>query len=243
MTPLDVVLVCAVGGGPTDAERKRADAAEAAARLGVAAAKGGSRLVVMLAEFKEFVSAFVSDITRHSLPLFRARDISLAPALRARGRCTQRTAAYRWLWIQSCTGCIGGIIQGCFSYYWFQDCYPHGYYFLGWKVSHSVQTAVSVNIIVGTFTNICVSWSGNYWREREGGAADLPGPQPHSATGNPDQAHHHTQWCDRNHRLADPVLVCLLLIMVSGGFSARHPVHDCDLLDRVPAISGRGGHQ
>jgi hypothetical protein len=187
MTPLNVVLVCADGGGPADAERKRADAAEAAARLGVAAVKVGSRLVVMLAEFKEFVSAFVSDITilLYSLPLFRARDISLVPALRARGRRTQRTAAYRWLWIQSATGCIGGIIQGCFSYYWFQDCYPHGYYFLGWKVSHSVQTAVSVNIIVGTFTNICISWSGNYWREREGGRQICLGPSLTLRQGTP----------------------------------------------------------
>ena len=32
-----------------------------------------------------------------------------------------KTPAYRWLWIQQFVGTIGGIIQGAFSFYWFQD--------------------------------------------------------------------------------------------------------------------------
>jgi hypothetical protein len=46
----------------------------------------------------------------------------------------------------------------------------------GWKISNSVQTAVSVNIIAGTAINICISWSGDYWREREGGRQICLGP-------------------------------------------------------------------
>lgn len=39
-----------------------------------------------------------------------------------------------------------------------------------------MQTAVSVNIICGTAVNICISWSGDYWREREGGRQICLGP-------------------------------------------------------------------
>lgn len=125
-------------------EKKRQETAAAAAERGLAIAKSG-RLVLLVAEIKEFVSPF-------------------------------KTPAYRWFWIQQCTGILAGIIQGCFSYYWFQDCFPNGYYFFRWKISDHVQTAVSVNIIVATAVNICISWSGDYWREREGGRQICMGP-------------------------------------------------------------------
>ena len=70
-------------------EKKRVETAAVAAERGVAMAESGYA-VYLIAEIKEFVSAF-------------------------------KTPAFRWLWIQSVVGCIGGIIQGCFNYYWFRE--------------------------------------------------------------------------------------------------------------------------
>ena len=76
---------------------------------------------------------------------------------------------YRWLWLQGFVGCIGGIFQGCFLFFWFQDCFPDGYYFFHWKLTSSVQSAVSINGMTGSLISAAVSWSGNWWRDRVGG--------------------------------------------------------------------------
>eukprot|EP01044_Picomonas_judraskeda_P021858 COSAG03_NODE_5263_length_1294_cov_2.194142_2_plen_143_part_00 len=58
------------------------------------------------------------------------------------------TPAFRWLWIQSFIGTIGGTIQGSLVFYWFQDCFPDGYYFFHWKLANDVQSAVAINGMV-----------------------------------------------------------------------------------------------
>jgi hypothetical protein len=36
-------------------------------------------------------------------------------------------ASFRWMWIQCFTGHIAGQIAWCFSFYFYQDCFPDGY--------------------------------------------------------------------------------------------------------------------
>ena len=48
-----------------------------------------------------------------------------------------KNPCYRWLWVQSLLGTVGGIISGQFTFFWYQDCFPHGYYFFSWKVPTS----------------------------------------------------------------------------------------------------------
>ena len=94
-----------------------------------------------------------------------------------------QTPAFRWLWCWQSIATIGGVIQGCFTFYWFQDCFNKEYYFLKWKVTNSEQTAVSVNGLVGAITNSAVSWSGNYWRDTVGGRQICLGFGPWALTG------------------------------------------------------------
>ena len=85
-----------------------------------------------------------------------------------------KTPAFRWLWLQGFVGTMGGIIQGYFTYYWFQDSIaPHGFFLFTHKVTSHPQSAVSINGMVGAIVNSAVSWSGNYWCERTGGQDQL----------------------------------------------------------------------
>ena len=94
-----------------------------------------------------------------------------------------QTPAFRWLWIQAFVGTIGGTIQGSLTFYWFQDCFPDGYYLFKWQLAKDVQSAVAINGMVGAVVNSAVSWSGNYWRERIGGRQICLGFGPWAATG------------------------------------------------------------
>ena len=50
-----------------------------------------------------------------------------------------------------------------------QDCFPDGYYFFSWRLTSSVQAAVSINGMVGSIINAAVSWSESWWRDTFGG--------------------------------------------------------------------------
>jgi hypothetical protein len=79
---------------------------------------------------------------------------------------------------------MGGIIQGYFTYYWFQDSIaPHGFFLFTHKVTSHPQSAVSINGMVGAIVNSAVSWSGNYWRERTGGRQICLGFGPWALSG------------------------------------------------------------
>eukprot|EP01052_Picozoa_sp_SAG31_P019579 SAG31_NODE_1432_length_8373_cov_8.838289_14_plen_135_part_00 len=54
------------------------------------------------------------------------------------------TPAFWWLWVQGFVGTTGGIIQGYFMFYWFQDCFTEGYWVVlpgltAWRVAINVQ--------------------------------------------------------------------------------------------------------
>ena len=68
-----------------------------------------------------------------------------------------QTPAFRWLWLQSFVATVGALVQGYFTFYWFQDCFPDGYYVFGWKLSNDVSSAVAINGMVGAIVNSAVS--------------------------------------------------------------------------------------
>eukprot|EP01046_Picozoa_sp_COSAG06_P074118 COSAG06_NODE_22508_length_721_cov_0.977492_1_plen_118_part_00 len=63
------------------------------------------------------------------------------------------TPAFRWLWIHAFIATIGGTIQGSLTFYWFQDCFPDGYYLFNWQLAKDVQSAVAINGMVGAVVN------------------------------------------------------------------------------------------
>jgi hypothetical protein len=54
-----------------------------------------------------------------------------------------RDPCFRWYWIYSLTVELSATVAGCLQFYWYQDCFPHGYYFFSIKVA---DTAVGQNI-------------------------------------------------------------------------------------------------
>jgi hypothetical protein len=73
------------------------------------------------------------------------------------------TPAFRWLFVQQTVGTIGGIIQGAFTFYWFQDCFSEGYWFLGYHITDSVrhvtQTAGSNRVMPVVESSACTESS------------------------------------------------------------------------------------
>jgi hypothetical protein len=82
---------------------------------------------------------------------------------------------YRWLWIQGFVGSIGGMIQGSFTFFWYQDCFPDGYYFFNIKVADTVVGATALNGLVGQILHIVFLplVRPDWWRDRFGGRALL----------------------------------------------------------------------
>jgi Na+/melibiose symporter-like transporter len=77
---------------------------------------------------------------------------------------------YRLLWLQGLVGTIGGIIMWQFGFYWYQDCFPHGYYFFKWKVATTPMSAISIQGIISQalYVFMVPAFRPDYWRDRVG---------------------------------------------------------------------------
>ena len=80
-----------------------------------------------------------------------------------------REPAFKWLWIATFVGTIGGTFSNYFFMYWMQDTFTSGFYVFGFKVASNVQSAVALNGAVASIVGVAVSWSGSWWRDRFGG--------------------------------------------------------------------------
>ena len=47
--------------------------------------------------------------------------------------------------VQGLIGTFGGIIMWQFGFYWYQDAFPHGYYFWGYKLASTAASAISIS--------------------------------------------------------------------------------------------------
>ena len=52
---------------------------------------------------------------------------------------------YRNLWFQGLIGTMGGIIMWQFGFYWYQDAFPYGYRFFGYKLASTAASAISIS--------------------------------------------------------------------------------------------------
>jgi hypothetical protein len=76
---------------------------------------------------------------------------------------------FKWQFVCSFFGSVGGTFSGFFNYYWLEDCFPAGYWFFGFEIATNVQSAVAINAMLGTIIGSCTHWSGPWWRDRFGG--------------------------------------------------------------------------
>lgn len=55
-----------------------------------------------------------------------------------------RAPAFRYYWLYMLAVYIGGIVDSEFVFYWYEDCFPHGYNFFGWHMASTAQSALSI---------------------------------------------------------------------------------------------------
>jgi hypothetical protein len=53
-------------------------------------------------------------------------------------------------------GHVAGMLAWCFSFYFYQDCFPEGYWLFGWKIANNVQSLVAINGLIGNLIRVSV---------------------------------------------------------------------------------------
>eukprot|EP01051_Picozoa_sp_SAG22_P009994 SAG22_NODE_872_length_6726_cov_2.255923_5_plen_136_part_00 len=51
---------------------------------------------------------------------------------------------FRNLWLQGFVGCVAGIIEWHFEFFWYEDCFPYGYHLFNYKVASSAGESTAV---------------------------------------------------------------------------------------------------
>jgi hypothetical protein len=69
----------------------------------------------------------------------------------------RQSASFRWYWVWLVVQGLSVTIESSFQYYWLQDCFPHGYWLLQWRVASNVNSAVALLGFITALLSIVIS--------------------------------------------------------------------------------------
>lgn len=66
---------------------------------------------------------------------------------------------------------LHAVIRGQFTFFWYKDCFPHGYYFFGWKVAETALAASAIGTVISEANHIIFLplVRPDKWRDKFGG--------------------------------------------------------------------------